>query len=91
VTQVADTVNGTRGWAYDNRGNVTDNGPNSLTYDWANQPTAVTASGLNEAHTYDGNLKRVKTVRNGMTTYSVYSSLIGTLVYSDEVQQTKRQ
>ncbi len=85
VTQVADTANGTRNWSYDIRGNVTDNGPNTLTYDLANQPTSITASGLNEVHTYDGNMKRVKTVRNGKTTYSVYSSLSGALAYMNEV------
>jgi len=86
VSQVADTVNGTRVWAHDDRGNVTDNGPNSFTYDWSNQPTAVAASGLSEAHTYDGNMRRVKSVRNGKTIYSAYSSLTGELLFREEVE-----
>ena len=85
VTQVADTANGTRNWSYDIRGNVTDNGPNTLTYDLANQPTSITASGLNEVHTYDGNMKRIKTVRNGKDIYSFYSSVTGSLLFQDEV------
>jgi len=63
---------------------VTDNGPNSFTYDWSNQSISLTASGLNEAHIYDGNMKRVKSLRNGKTIYSVYSTLTGSIVYKDE-------
>lgn len=86
VSQINDSAGGgTQSWTHDARGNVTDNGPNTIVYDTANQPTSITASGLSEAHTYDGNLKRVKTVRNGVTTYWVYSALTGTPVYQEEV------
>ncbi|MEL6365028.1 MAG: RHS repeat-associated core domain-containing protein [Pseudomonadota bacterium] len=74
---------GVRYYAYDARGNTTDTGLLQLAYDFANQPIAVTGTGVSQAHTYDGNLKRVKTVENGETTYSVYSSLTGAIVYRD--------
>ena len=91
VSQVTDSAGGgAQAWAYDARGNVTGNGANTLTYDTANQPTAVTAPGLSEVHTYDGNLKRVKTVRNGQTTYWVYSALTGGLAHQDDVTANKQ-
>ncbi|MDJ0919603.1 MAG: RHS repeat-associated core domain-containing protein [Henriciella sp.] len=67
---------------YDSRGNVVDNGTLAhggvdLTYDHANQPTSVTGTGINNTYTYDGNLKRVKTVLNGPQTYWTYSRLSG--------------
>ena len=77
-------------WAYDARGNITGNGADTLTHDTANQPVSVTAPGLSEAHTYDGNLKRVKTVRNGQTTYWVYSALTGGLAHQDDVTANKQ-
>ncbi len=87
VAQSKDTA-GTNVWqsyTYDSLGNVTDNGPNTITYDWASQPIAMVGTGVSNAYTYDGNLKRVKSVQNGKTTYWVYSALTGTPIYADEV------
>ena len=60
-----------RNFAYDNRGNVTNNGRDSFVYDRANQPTSVVGK---ETYTYDGNFRRVKQVTNtGKTIFSFYS------------------
>ncbi len=42
-------------------------------------------SGVCNLYIYDGNLKRVKSVQSGKTTYWVYSALTGTPLYQDEV------
>jgi RHS repeat-associated protein len=79
------TVNGSsRTYTYDNRGNVTSMGPTGFAYDYANQPVTLTGTG-SASHTYDANLKRVKSVSGGKTTYTVYSRLTGGLIYRDEV------
>tara|TARA_Y100000052_G_scaffold23217_1_gene24654 strand:- start:847 stop:4959 length:4113 start_codon:yes stop_codon:yes gene_type:complete len=80
ITQVTDTAGGGGNWAYDSRGNITDNGPTSLSYDFTNQPTSVTSGGVTNTYTYDGNLKRVKSVENGKATYWVYSKQTGNLI-----------
>jgi len=85
LSRVADSDHRTRNFSYDTRGNVKNDGRNGFVYDWANQPYSISGNGLNEQHTYDGNLKRVKTVRDGKTSYSFYSSLTGNLTYLDEV------
>jgi hypothetical protein len=60
-----------RSYAYDARGNVTNDTVRGYTYDHANQPAAI--SGLaSGTFTYDGNLKRVKQVLDGETIYTVY-------------------
>jgi RHS repeat-associated protein len=82
VNQVVDSVNGTRIWGHDTRGNVTDNGPVALGYDTANQPTSMSVSGTSATYTYDGNLKRIKTVENGVTTYSIYSKVTGNILHT---------
>ncbi len=79
-----------QGFAYDNRGNMIDtgrwaNGAVDITYDWANQPVTMAGTNINAAYTYDGNLKRVKSVVNGETTYWVYSALTGTPVFQDNI------
>ncbi len=92
LTSFKDTAEGnvSQGLLYDARGNMIDNGlwahgAVDLTYDWANQPTQMSGSGISGSYTYDGNLKRVKSVQNGKTTYWVYSALTGTPIYQDEV------
>ena len=86
VDQVYDSRHGvTQNYSYDTRGNVTSNGKVNLTYDWANQPVSISGSGASEVHSYDGNLKRVRTVKNGKTTLWVYSALTGTPIYADQV------
>jgi len=92
ISQYKDTGEGNvwQGLGYDSLGNIIDNGSVAhgavnLTYDWASQPTAMTGSGISNTYTYDGNLKRVKSVQNGKVTYWVYSALTGTPIYADEV------
>lgn len=70
-------------YAYDNRGNVSDNGRLTFTYDAAEQPTSMggAASG---SYVYDGNLKRAKQTINGETIYSVYAQS-GAILYRDNV------
>ena len=90
-----DTAQGGNAWqsvAYDNRGNVTDNGTASLgglrfTYDAAEQPISISDAATG-AFTYDGNLKRVKQVIDGETIYSVYSQA-GVLLHRDNVTENK--
>ncbi|MBO6689830.1 MAG: hypothetical protein JJ919_15245 [Henriciella sp.] len=81
--------------AYDSLGNLTDNGlwahgAVDLTYDWASQPIGMVGSSITNTYTYDGNLKRIKTVQNGKTTYWVYSALTGTPIYSDETTDAQK-
>lgn len=92
ITQYKDTSEGNVWQAlfYDSLGNVRDNGLMAhggvdLTYDWASQPIAMVGSGFSNTYVYDGNLKRVKSIQNGKTTYWIYSALTGTPVYADEV------
>jgi RHS repeat-associated protein len=91
VSQFKDTAQGNvwQGVAYDSLGNMDDNGlwahgAVDLTYDWASQPVAMVGTGISNTYKYDGNLKRIKTVQNGKTTYWIYSALTGTPIYSDE-------
>jgi RHS repeat-associated protein len=81
---VRDSAKGTgyRWMHYDARGNVVDNGTNlggfAFTYDFSNQPTAVTIAGAAYPYVYDGNLKRVKHTRpGGQTIYTAYSRVSG--------------
>ena len=73
VSSTADTVNGTRHLGYDSRGNVTQLGGLNFTYDYADQPIAISGA-ASGTYKYDGNLKRVKAVVNGKTIYTVYSA-----------------
>ena len=89
VSQSADTgVSGTRALAYDARGNVTSLGSMAFVYDYADQPASVSGS-TNGSYTYDGNLKRVKSVANGKTIYNVYN-VSGKLVHIDAVTDNKK-
>ena len=95
LTQSADTGgSGTRAVGYDAQGNVTSLGNLSFIYDYSDQPVVVngTANGVgsaNGAYTYDGNLKRVKSVVNGKTIYNVYDSS-GSLMHVDAVTDNKK-
>ncbi|MEL6996592.1 MAG: RHS repeat-associated core domain-containing protein [Pseudomonadota bacterium] len=75
---------GWQSYAYDNRGNVTNNGKIGFQYRWTDQPYSMTASGAAGDFIYDGNLKRVKQVQGGKTIYSIYSQS-GTMLYRDNV------
>lgn len=72
-----------RAYSYDARGNATGVAGNVFTYDFANQPTAVSGAAT-ASYAYDGNLKRVKEVRGGKTVYTVFSRVTGGLLYRDE-------
>jgi len=67
---------------------VTSNGPTGFTYDFANQPTALTGTGA-AAYAYDANLKRVREVRGGKTIYTVYSRVTGGLIFRDEATDNR--
>jgi len=73
VSQVRDTgvSSSWRTYSHDARGNVTADGIHIFTNDDANQPTSISGGG-GGTYTYDGNLRRVKTVSGGATTYSFY-------------------
>ena len=75
-------------YSYDSRGNVTDNGPHTFTYDWANQPTSLGGATAG-SFVYDGNLKRVKQTIDGKTIYSVYG-LAGDLQYRDNITDNEQ-
>jgi RHS repeat-associated protein len=70
-----------RNYAYDSRGNVTNNGTIGFTYDRAERPVSITG-GASGSFTYDAHGRRVKQVVGGQTIYSVYSAG-GTLLYRD--------
>ncbi len=94
---------GTRTLGYDSRGNVTTLGSMAFVYDYAGQPVTVSGSanlsgqaGVNGArgatngnYTYDGNLKRVKSVVNGKTIYNIYDAS-GTLVHVHDVSANQQ-
>jgi RHS repeat-associated protein len=72
------TTSGMRAYdfSYDARGNVTDSGYHTFSYNLANQMTEADGND----YLYDGHNKRVKTVDGTGTRYSMYS-LAGKLVY----------
>jgi RHS repeat-associated protein len=70
-------------YSYDANGNVASNGTIGFTYDFSNQPIALTGSVSSGAFVYDGNLKRAKQIMGGKTIYSVYSAS-GTLLHRDD-------
>jgi len=72
---------GTRSFQHDSRGNVTTAGGLNFTYDYANQPVSMTGTSSG-SYSYDGNLKRVKSVVNGETIYNVFSQS-GKLIHID--------
>ena len=78
-----DTADGNvwRNYAYDSRGNVTNNGSISFTYDRAERPVSISGA-ASGSFVYDAHGRRVKQVTGGQTIYSVYSSG-GTLLYRD--------
>ena len=57
--------------SYDARGNVTALGDLNFAYDMSDQPTAISGSGpggvVSGSYTYDGNLKRVRSIIGGKT------------------------
>ncbi|PKG95671.1 RHS repeat domain-containing protein [Paraglaciecola sp. MB-3u-78] len=63
-------------FSYDGRGNVTDSGYHTFSYNLANQMEEAD----DNSYLYDGRNKRVKTVDGAGTRYSMYS-LAGKLVY----------
>lgn len=95
VDDVTDTANPFRDFTHDARGNVTNDGRYTFTYDLSDQPTNISGSGgVNTTYEYDGNKKRVKSVESPVgaatkTTYYVYSALTGGLIFKDEVTDGK--
>jgi RHS repeat-associated protein len=75
--------------AHDAAGRITTRGSLGLTYDAAGMPIGMSGQAV-ATYTYDGNQKRVKSVVNGLTTYSVYSSLTGQISMIDEVGTADR-
>ncbi len=62
---------------------MTNNGQFGSTYDFADQPTAVSGGAANGSFVYDGNLKRAKQVVAGKTIYSVYGAS-SSLIHRDD-------
>jgi RHS repeat-associated protein len=79
---------GTRGFNHDSRGNITKAGNLSFNYNYADQPTRVSGD-ANGSYTYDGNLKRVKSVINGKTRYNIYN-LSGQLVHIYDLSKNEK-
>ena len=79
ATSNTDTGGASRQINYDNRGNVTSLGTHSFVHDHANQPVSVSGT-VSGTYSYDGNLRRVKSVVSGKTIYSVYDKS-GSLVH----------
>ncbi|WP_293635428.1 RHS repeat domain-containing protein [Shewanella sp. CG12_big_fil_rev_8_21_14_0_65_47_15] len=72
------------GYQYDTRGNVTNNGRYSLTYNLGQQMTS--AKGI--SYVYDGHNRRVKQNKADGSHYSVYSQA-GQLLYREAANGTK--
>lgn len=70
-------------FTYDTRGNVTDNGLITFTYNLANQ---MVGAGDGKTFLYDGHNRRVKKTTNDETSYSLYSQS-GTLLYRETDDQ----
>ncbi len=85
LQRVRDTGDGNawKNYAYDTRGNVTNNGTFGFTYDFADQPTATSGGAASGSYVYDGNLKRAKQVVAGKTIYSIYGAS-GSLIHRDD-------
>jgi len=78
----------TRNYGYDTHGNATRVGALSFVYDFSNQPVSMSTGqpgGASAEYSYDGNLKRVRSVVGGKLVHSVYSSLGGSVGLRDEV------
>ena len=90
IASSTDSANISYGFDYDARGNVTATGQLGFTYDLADQPTSMngtapnTGTVVNGSYVYDGNLKRVKSIVNGITRYNVYD-LSGKLIHVEEL------
>ncbi|MEO0851163.1 MAG: hypothetical protein AAFY04_07125, partial [Pseudomonadota bacterium] len=69
-------------FAYDERGNTTNNGRTTFSYDAAEQPTTI--NGVATGAIYDGNLRRVRQTINGRTFYTLYGAE-GELVSREEI------
>lgn len=83
---------GTRAIVYDARGNTAGLGGMGFTYDFSNQPTWIGGSGVTDTtHTYDGNLKRVKSASGAGTLYTAYSTLTGKVSVLDNASTGEQQ
>ncbi|WP_172449332.1 polymorphic toxin-type HINT domain-containing protein [Bowmanella denitrificans] len=69
-------------FAYDDRGNIYNNGAKTFTYNRANQ---LVSSNSSFSYLYDGHNRRVKQTDSKGTSYSLYS-LDGTLLYRETDQ-----
>jgi RHS repeat-associated protein len=88
VASAAITGAATRVFAYDGRGNTTNDGRRTFTYDHAEQVKSVSGTG-SPAWTHDANLKRVKQTGGNKTIYTLYSRVTGGLMYKDEMTDGK--
>ena len=66
-------------FTYDNSGNMTAAGATTYQWDGANRLKSVNG-GTSGSYGFDGNGKRVKKTEGGVSTYYVYSSVIGSAV-----------
>ena len=83
---------GTRAIVYDARGNTSGLGGMGFTYDFSNQPTWIGGSAIADTtHTYDGNLKRVKSASGVGTLYTAYSTLTGKVSVLDNATSGEQQ
>jgi RHS repeat-associated protein len=87
----ANDTGAVRSYAYDARGNATMVGALAFGYDFSNQPVSVIGptAATSAVHVYDGNLKRVKTVSDGQTVYTIYSALGGSVMFRYEANTGK--
>jgi RHS repeat-associated protein len=76
-----------RAYGYDTRGNATTVAGMAFTYDFSNQPTAVSGT-TSASYLYDGNLKRVKSVAGGKTVYWIYPA-VGGISLQDNLTDAK--
>jgi RHS repeat-associated protein len=88
LTSWSDTSGPLRSASYDARGNITQLGDITFTYDMADQPVAQ-GVGVPATFVYDGNYKRVRQTMDGETIYSVYNAA-GAMVHRDNVTTGKK-
>lgn len=68
-----------RTYAYNNRGEISSDGVRTFTLNGLGQVTAVSGA----TYQYDGNGKRIKTVKGGVTEYTLYTH-DGQMIYSEK-------
>lgn len=88
LASYTDNAGPSKSLTYDYRGNVTQFGNQSFTYDLTNRPVTAFGDSIG-TYVYDGNLKRVKHNVGGETIYNIYDKS-GSLVHIDNLTKGEK-